>query len=191
MRKTLWDLSHRGFTANSEGELSPTRQFPWQLRSYAEFMAIQNSLQDDYGIRLVWKSQEVKGRSKSMDEWRCYPIGRGKMEKTDRSGTPYTVLGSLPPSKNMCSVCWNEGHWKNQCKLKEMVLELWEPALTVLQPKEKLRKFFPLRNIVCDKYKDEKDEYQRYYPAIAFADYGAISSQIRELNAAKYKDAKP
>ena len=55
---------------------------------------------------------------------------------------------------------------------------------------EKLRKFFPLRNIVCDKYKDEKDEYQRYYPAIAFADYGAITSQIRELNAAKYKDAK-
>ncbi|OLP94038.1 hypothetical protein AK812_SmicGene23990 [Symbiodinium microadriaticum] len=52
------------------------------------------------------------------------------------------------------------------------------------------RKFFPLRNIVCDKYKDEKDEYQRYYPAIAFADYGAIISQIRELNAAKYKDAK-
>ncbi|CAE7835066.1 unnamed protein product, partial [Symbiodinium sp. KB8] len=30
----------------------------------------------------------------------------------------------------------------------------------------------------------------RFYPAIAFADYGAVSSQIREINANKYKDAK-
>ena len=182
VRKTLWDLSHRGFAENSDGELYPKRKFAWQLQSYREFVAINNSLQDDYGIRLVWKSQEVKGRSKSMDEWHCYPIGRGKMEKTNRFG--------IPPNKNMCAVCWSEGPWKTECRLKEMVFELWEPALTVLQPAEKLRKFFPLRNIVCDKYKDEKDEHQRYYPAIAFAEYGAISSQIRELNAAKYKDAK-
>ena len=71
-----------------------------------------------------------------------------------------------------------------------MVFELWEPALTVLVPAEKLRKYFPLRNIICERFKDEKDDYQRFYPAVAFADYGAVSSQIREINAKKYKDAK-
>ena len=190
VRKELLDLAHRGFATNSDGELYPTRKFAWQLQSYREFMDINNSLQKDYGIRLVWKSQEVKGKSKSVDDWHCYPIGRGKMEKTTRFGVQYTVLGSLPPNKSMCSICWSEGHWKSDCRLKEMVFELWEPALTVLQPAEKLRKAFPLRNIICERYKDEKDDYQRFYPAIAFADYGAVSSQIREINATKYKDAK-
>ena len=136
VQKTLWHLAHRGFNLNSEGEQAPVRPYPWQLHSYREFREINDDLQNRFGIRLIWRAQECKGRSRAMDEWHCYPIGRGKMEKTDRAGNPDTVLGSLPPSKGMCSVCWSEGHWKNQCKLKEMVFELWEPALTVLQPKE-------------------------------------------------------
>ncbi|CAE7653731.1 unnamed protein product [Symbiodinium sp. KB8] len=52
------------------------------------------------------------------------------------------------------------------------------------------RKYFPLRNIICERFQHEKDDYQRFYPAIAFADYGAVSSQISEINAKKYKDAK-
>ena len=75
VRKELLDLAHRGFATNSDGELYPTRKFAWQLQSYREFMDINNSLQKDYGIRLVWKSQEVKGKSKSVDDWHCYPSG--------------------------------------------------------------------------------------------------------------------
>ena len=190
LRKELLDLAHRGLATNADGELYPTRRFGWQLQSTREFQSINKSLERDYGIRLVWKSQEVKGKSKSVDDWHCYPIGRGKMEKTTRFGVQYTVLGSLPPNKSMCSICWSEGHWKSECRLKEMVFELWEPALTVLVPAERLRKYFPCRNIICERFQHEKDEYQRFYPAVAFADYGAVSSQISEINAKKYKDAK-
>ncbi|OLP78410.1 hypothetical protein AK812_SmicGene41411 [Symbiodinium microadriaticum] len=190
LRKELLDLAHRGLATNADGELYPTRRFGWQLQSTREFQSINKSLERDYGIRLVWKSQEVKGKSKSVDDWHCYPIGRGKMEKTTRFGVQYTVLGSLPPNKSMCSICWSEGHWKSECRLKEMVFELWEPALTVLVPAERLRKYYPCRNIICERFQHEKDEYQRFYPAVAFADYGAVSSQISEINAKKYKDAK-
>ncbi|CAE7681231.1 unnamed protein product [Symbiodinium sp. CCMP2456] len=188
VRKDLLDLAHRGFATNADGDLCPTTRFAWQLRSTRDFKEINDSLEPDYSIRLVWKSQEVKGKSKAVDEWHCYPIGRGKMEKTNRIGVPYTVRGNLPPNKNMCSICWSEGHWKSECPL--MVSELWEPALTVLVPKERLRRYYPLRNIVCEHYKDEKDEYQKYYPAFAFVDYGAFSGKISEINKKKYKDAK-
>ena len=39
-----------------------------------------------------------------------------------------------------------KSHWKKQWKLKELENELWEPALTILQRQEKLRKFFPMCN---------------------------------------------
>ena len=177
------------FRLNSEGDQTPVRPFPWQLRSSKEYYELNDDLQNRFGIRLIWRARDCKGRSKAMDEWHCYPVGRGRADKQDREGNPYTVLGSLPPSKTMCSVCWNEGHWKNQCKVRELVYELWEPALTVLQPKEKLRKLFPMRNIVIDKNKDEKDQHSRYFPAISFVDYGAISSQIRDANK-KFAEAK-
>ena len=190
VRKELLDLAHRGFAPNADGDLYPTTRFAWQLRSTREFQELNDALERDYGIRLVWKSQEVKGKSKAVDDWHCYPIGRGKMEKTSRFGVQYTIRGNLPPNKNMCSICWSEGHWKSECPLKEMVSELWEPALTVLVPEQRLRKYYPLRNIVCERYKDEKDEYQKYYPAVVFADYGAFSSKISDINKKKYKDAK-
>ena len=192
LRKELLDLAHRGFATKEDGELYPTRRFGWQLQSTREFESINQSLERDYGCRLVWTSQEVKGKSKSVDDWHCYPIGRGKMEKTTKFGVQYTVLGSLPPNKSMCSICWSEGrHWKSECGIKEMVFELWEPSLVVLVPAERLRKYYPCRNIVCERFQHDKDnDFQRFYPAIAFADYGAISSQISEINAKKYKDAK-
>ncbi|CAE7346541.1 unnamed protein product, partial [Symbiodinium sp. CCMP2456] len=146
-----------------------TKKFGWQLRSTREFCTIMK----------VLKRSSVSGWS-----------GNGKMEKTDRYGNPYTTKGSLPPSKGMCSVCWSEGHWKSSCPLRDLVSELWEPALTVLVPKERLRKYYPLRNIICERYKDEKDEFRRYYPAIVFADYGAVSSKISEVNKKKYLDNK-
>ena len=99
VQKTLWSLSHRGFRLNNEGEQAPVHPYPWQLQSYKEFREINDDLQNRFGIRLIWRAQECKGGSRAMDEWHCYPIGRGKMEKTDRAGNPYTVLGSLPPSK--------------------------------------------------------------------------------------------
>ena len=72
-----------------------------------------------------------------------------------------------------------------------MVFELWEPSLVVLVPAERLRKYYPCRNIVCERYQHEKDnDFQYFYPAIAFADYGAVSSQISEINSKRYKDAK-
>ena len=191
LREELLTLANRGFAKKEDGELYPTRRFGWQLKSTREFESINQSLERDYGVRLVWKSQEVKGKSKSVDDFHCYPIGRGKMEKVSKFGVQYTVLGTLPPNKSMCSICWSEGHWKSGCQLKDMVFELWEPSLVVLVPAERLRKYYPCRNIVCERYQHDKDnDSQYFYPAIAFADYGAVSSQISEINSKRYKDAK-
>ena len=166
VQKTLWNLAHRGFRLNSEGDQTPVKPYPWQLRSHKEWCELNDDLQNRFGICLIWRARDCKCRSRAMDEWHRIPFS-----------------GRCHPAKRCVAyVCWNEGHWKNQCKVRELVYELWEPALTVLQPKEKLRKFFPMRNIVIDKNKDEKDEYSKYFPAISFVDYGAISSQIRDAN---------
>ena len=191
LREELLNLAHRGFAKKEDGELYPTRRFGWQLRSTREFESINQSLERDYGVRLVWKSQEVKGKSKSVDDFHCYPIGRGKMEKVTKFGVQYTVLGTLPPNKSMCSICWSEGHWKSGCPFKDMVFEAWEPALAVLVPAERLRKYYPCRNIVCERYQHDRDNnFQYFYPAIAFVDYGAVSSQISEINSKRYKEEK-
>ena len=191
LREELLTLANRGFAKKEDGELYPTRRFGWQLQSTREFGSINQSLERDYGVRLVWKSQEVKGKSKSVDDFHCYPIGRGKMEKVSKFGVQYTVLGTLPPNKSMCSICWSEGHWKSGCQLKDMVFELWEPSLVVLVPAERLRKYYPCRNIVCERYQHDKDnDFQYFYPAIAFADYGTVSSQKPEINSKRHKEAK-
>ncbi|CAE7244446.1 unnamed protein product, partial [Symbiodinium microadriaticum] len=54
---------------------------------------------------------------------------------------------------------------------------------------EKIRKFFPLRNIVVEKHKDDENPFNRYFPAVCLCDYGSISSQIREANR-KYVEQK-
>ena len=127
----------------------------------------------------------------SVDDFHCFPIGRGKMEKVSKFGTQYTVLGTLPPNKSMCSICWSEGHWKNGCPFKDMVVELWEPALAVLVPADRLRKYYPCRNIVCERYQHDKDNnFQYYYPAVALVDYGAVNHRISEINSRRYRGEK-
>ncbi|CAE7351350.1 unnamed protein product, partial [Symbiodinium sp. CCMP2456] len=189
VRKELLDLSYRGFRKSENEEVYVTRKFGWQFRSSKEFHTIEERLQEKFGLRLVWKNTEVKGKSKAMDDWHCYPLGRGCMEKPGKHGM-YTIQGSLPPSKELCSICWTGGHWRRDCPLKDLVSQLWEPALTVLVPGRKLRKFYPMRNVICEKYKEERDEFRRYYPAVVFADYGAVDSKISEINKKKYKDEK-
>ena len=87
----------------------PIRPFPWQLKSAEEYNELNDKLESEFGIRVIWHARDCKGRSKAMDKWHCYPVGRGRADKLDREGKPYTILGSLPPSKTMCSVCWMEG----------------------------------------------------------------------------------
>ena len=191
LREELLSLASRGFSKREDGELYPTKKFGWQLRSSREFESINQSLEQDYGVRLVWKSQEVKGKSKSVDDFHCFPIGKGKMEKVSKYGVQYTVLGTLPPNKSMCSICWSEGHWKSGCPFKDMVVELWEPALAVLVPAERLRKYYPCRNIVCERYQHDKDNnFQYYYPAVALVDYGAVNHRISEINSKRYGEEK-
>ena len=191
LRDELLTLANRGFGKKEDGELYQTQKFGWQLRSTREFESINQSLEQNYGCRLVWKSKEVKGRSKSVDDFHCFPIGRGKMEKVSKYGVPYVVLGSLPPSKSMCSICWSEGHWRSGCPFKDMLFELWEPALAVLVPAEKLRKYYPCRNIVCERYqRDKENDFMYYYPAVALVDYDAVSSQVSEINTKRYKEEK-
>ncbi|CAE7250037.1 unnamed protein product, partial [Symbiodinium sp. CCMP2456] len=189
VRKELLDLAYRGFKKGENEEVYVTRNFGWQLRSSKEFHEIENRLQEQFGLRLVWKNTEVKGKSKAMDDWHCYPLGRGCMEKLGRYGH-YTIQGSLPPSKELCSICWTSGHWRKDCPLVDLVSQLWEPALTVLVPGKKLRRFYPMRNVVCEKYKDERDEFRKYYPAVLLADYGAVDGNISETNKRKYKEEK-
>ena len=191
LREELLSLASRGFSKREDGELYPTKKFGWQLRSSREFESINQSLEQAYGVRLVWKSQEVKGKSKSVDDFHCFPIGKGKMDKVSRFGTQYTVLGTLPPNKSMCSICWSEGHWKSGCPFKDMVIELWEPALAVLVPADRLRKYYPCRNIVCERYQHDKDNnFQYYYPAVALVDYGAVNHRISEINTKRYREEK-
>ena len=191
LREELLSLANRGFTQGEDEQLYPTKKFGWQLRSSREFESINQSLEQKYGCRLVWKSQEVKGKSKSVDDFHCFPIGRGKMEKVNKYGAKYTVLGTLPPNKSMCSICWSEGHWKTGCPFRDMVVELWEPALAVLVPAERLRKYYPCRRIVCEKYQHDKDNnFQYYYPAVALVDYGAVNHRISEINSKRFRGEK-
>ena len=135
--------------------------------------------------------RKSKGKSKCVDDFHCFPIGKGKMEKTTKFGVQYTVLGTLPPNKSMCSICWSEGHWKSGCPFRDMVVELWEPALVVLVPAEKLRKYYPCRKIVCERYQDNKDNnFQYFYPAVALVDYGAVNLRISEINSKRYGEEK-
>ena len=191
LREELLDLAHRGFTQGDDEQLYPTKKFGWQLHSSREFESINQSLEQKYGCRLVWKSQEAKGKSKSVDDFHCFPIGRGKMEKVNKFGAKYTVLGTVPPNKSMCSICWSEGHWKSGCPFRDMVVELWEPALAVLVPAERLRKYYPCRKIVCERYQHDKDNnFQYYYPAVALVDYGAVNHRISEINAKRFREEK-
>ena len=191
LREELLTLAHRGFDKKEDGELFPKKKCGWQLRSLREFESINQSLEQTYGVRLVWKSQEVKGKSKSVDDFHCFPIGRGKMEKVTKFGVKYTVLGTLPPNKSMCSICWSEGHWKDGCPFKDVVFELWEPALAVLVPADRLRKYYPCRNIVCERCQhDRENNFQYFYPAVALVDYGAVSLQVSEVNTKRYKEGK-
>ena len=192
LREELLSLANRGFSKPTrDGELYPTKKFGWQLTSIREFESINQSLEQNYGVRLAWKSQEVKGKSKCVDDFHCFPIGKGKMEKTTKFGVQYTVLGTLPPNKSMCSICWSEGHWKSGCPFRDMVVELWEPALVVLVPAEKLRKYYPCRKIVCERYQDNKDNnFQYFYPAVALVDYGAVNLRISEINSKRYGEEK-
>ena len=191
LREELLSLANRGFAQGEDEQLYPTKKFGWQLRSSREFESINQSLEQKYGVRLVWKSQEVKGKSKSVDDFHCFPIGRGKMDKVTKFGVKYTVLGTLPPNKSMCSICWCEGRWKSGCPFRDMVVELWEPALAVLVPAERLRKYYPCRNIVCERYQHDKDNnFQYYYPAVALVDYGAVNHRISEINSKRYRAEK-
>ena len=192
LREELLSLANRGFSKPTrDGELYPTKKFGWQLTSSREFESINQSLEQNYGVRLAWKSQEVKGKSKCVDDFHCFPIGKGKMEKTTKFGVQYTVLGTLPPNKSMCSICWSEGHWKSGCPFRDMVVELWEPALVVLVPAEKLRKYYPCRKIVCERYQDNKDNnFQYFYPAVALVDYGAVNHRLSEINSKRYGEEK-
>ena len=83
VQKTLWNLAHRGFRVNQDGDQSPCQPYPWQLRSHREWTELNEDLQNRFGIRLIWRAQDCKGRSRAIDEWLCYPIGRGRADKQD------------------------------------------------------------------------------------------------------------
>ena len=58
--------------------------------------SINQSLERDCQVGL--ESQEVKRKSKSVDDLHCHPIGRGKMEKTTKFGVQYTAIGKVDTS---------------------------------------------------------------------------------------------
>ena len=145
LREELLNLAHRGFAKKEDGELCPTRRFGWQLQSTREFRKYQPVL----GARL-WSQvgMEKPGSQRKFEIGRRLPL---LPYRTGKDGESYEVrgpvhsTGDFTPSKSMCSICWSEGHWKSGCQLKDMVFELWEPALAVLVPAERLRKYYPCR----------------------------------------------
>ena len=67
---------------------------------------MQDELEAKYAVHLVSKARDAKGRGKALDEWHCHPVRRGRADKQDKDGSDYTILGSLPPSRTLCSNCW-------------------------------------------------------------------------------------
>ena len=59
---------------------------------------------------------------------------------------------------------------------------MYEPALVVLQPAEKIRKYFPCRNIVVEGKEREENPYNRYFPVVCLCDFGAIDSSVSKTN---------
>ena len=105
----LWDLTHRGFAKNQRDELFPEYPFPWGLESEEEFYEVQEKL-EKFAVRLVSKMQDAKGRGKSLEGWDCHPTGRGRLDlKGSTKEDTAVILGSLPPSKDLCSMCWGKG----------------------------------------------------------------------------------
>ena len=81
---TLWDLAHRGFAKNSKDENVPKYPFPWGLKSEEELYSIQEKL-EKFAVRFVSKTQDAKGRGKSLEGWDRHPTGRGRLDL--RGGT--------------------------------------------------------------------------------------------------------
>ena len=89
---------------------------------------------------------------------------------------------AYPQARGCAQYVGAKGIGRINASPKRWYLSSGSPRSQYCSPKEKLRKFFPMRNVVQDKNKDDKDEYIKYFPAISFADYGAFSSQIRDAN---------
>lgn len=185
LQDLLLELAFRGFGTNKDGERVPTRPFPWSFSSKQDFRRVENLLQA-YAVRLIEKCQEAKGRGRSMEAWHLHPVGRGRMdrEKTTRDGKTerYSILGTLPPSRNMCRSCWMEGHWQGGCKADNLAYRVFEPAVVVLEPAQKIRKFWPVRNIVRKDQDSNSNHYEKYFATLCLLDFGALDWRISEIN---------
>ena len=91
-------------------ELFPEYPFPWGLESHEEFYEVQEKL-EKFAVRLVSKMQDAKGRGKSLEGWDRHPTGRGRLDLKLQGSTKdetMVILGSLPPSKDLSSMCWGK-----------------------------------------------------------------------------------
>ena len=71
---------------------------------------------------------------------------------------------------------------RKDCKAFGLAYNMYEPALVVLQPAEKIRKYFPCRNIVVEGKEREENPYNRYFPVVCLCDFGAIDSSVSKTN---------
>ena len=142
---------------------------------------VQDELKEKYAIRLVPKARDSKGRGKALDEWHCRPVGRGRVDKQDREGNNYTILGSLPPSNTLCSICWMDGHWKSQCKARDLSYEMWEPVLTVLQSKERKS----VSSFPCVTSLSRSTRTTRIPSTAIFLQYACATTEVSQVRSGK------
>ena len=112
--KTLWNLAHRGFRQNEEGDNGLSGRLRWVRDAIAclfELVAAPSRMHSSLGRSLAAQEREgvlraqrqigkrvrntrymarerLQGRSKAMDKRHCYPVGRGRADKLDREGKP-------------------------------------------------------------------------------------------------------
>ena len=175
VRKLLLELSHRGMGEDKEGEKAPSYPYPWTFASETDYLQVEARLAH-FGLRLTERGQDCKGRGRSLEHWHLNCLGRGKLEKEWG-----TILSAFPPSRNLCSVCWHSGHWRDGCPAKEICFRAWEPSLVILEPREKTRKFWPARSVVA-RDEDTENVYERCLPSLVLLDCGAVDEDIQYRN---------
>ena len=96
LREELLSLANRGFAQGEDEQLYPTKKFGWQLRSSREFESINQSLEQAYGVRLVWKARKSKEKVNQSTTSIVFQLEEERWTKFRSSGSSTRYWGHYP-----------------------------------------------------------------------------------------------
>ena len=79
-------------------------------------------------------------------------------------------------------MCWGKVPWRKDCRTSGLAYNMYEPALVVLQPEDRIRKYFPCRSIVVPGKEREDNPYHKYFKVVCLCDFGAIDPVTSKTN---------